>query len=281
MQFSCESCKTLLQIADEKLRGKRLVVRCKRCGARITISDPALANRPPSLARRATPGEIDHRPRETDKESTQAMDSEVLEKALQASKRDEPLAMENGAPSAAAARESPWFAMLAGKQTGPLTRAELVEKTAQGAVGPRTYLWKEGMPSWQRAKDVPEMAALFPEPPPPAPVVNAHPALEVSLKPAQPRAAPSSKPVPRESKPADAKPIDPFPLGERTHEEKVGGELSSGGSAADLTRWASEELAKKKETKPALPQNPALPKNPGGGELMFARTLEKTSGPPV
>src|SRR5437660_10787139 len=177
MQFSCESCKTLLQIADEKLRGKRLVVRCKRCGARITIADPALANRPPSLARRATPGEIDHRPRETDKESTRAMDREVLEKALQASKRDEPLAVENGAPPAPAARESLWFAMLAGKQTGPLTRAQLEEKTGQGAVGPRTYLWKEGMPSWQRAKDVPELAPLFPPPPAPPPV-NAHPPLE-------------------------------------------------------------------------------------------------------
>ena len=42
MQFSCDSCKALLQISDEKLRGKRLVVKCKRCGSRIQIADPAL-----------------------------------------------------------------------------------------------------------------------------------------------------------------------------------------------------------------------------------------------
>src|SRR5947209_8189008 len=116
MQFSCESCKTNLQIADEKVRGKRLVVRCKRCGAKITISDPTLASHksapppaaiapapapaPASAAAKPTPGEIDHHPRDTDTESTRAMDSDLLEKAVQASKRDEPLNLEvaNGAP---------------------------------------------------------------------------------------------------------------------------------------------------------------------------------------
>src|SRR3982751_6591997 len=50
MHFSCDSCKANLQIADEKVRGKRLIVRCKRCGAKITISDPALAARIPTPA---------------------------------------------------------------------------------------------------------------------------------------------------------------------------------------------------------------------------------------
>src|SRR5205807_1470660 len=100
MHFSCDSCKANLQIADEKVRGKRLIVRCKRCGAKITISDPALAARIPTPAAVArvsaappaaaaapapapapaslapTPGETDHRPRDTDTESTRAMDSE-------------------------------------------------------------------------------------------------------------------------------------------------------------------------------------------------------------
>ena len=34
MQFSCDSCKATLHIGDEKVKGKRLVVRCKKCGAR-------------------------------------------------------------------------------------------------------------------------------------------------------------------------------------------------------------------------------------------------------
>src|SRR5438270_6269238 len=126
MQFICESCKANLHIADEKIRGKRLIVRCKRCGVQIRIVDPALlpsqstgkaagsasqsAARPetgsirgsqsggrPStgpIARASTPR------RETDTESTRSMDSEVLEKALRASKAD------GAAPRAVPARRS-------------------------------------------------------------------------------------------------------------------------------------------------------------------------------
>src|SRR3954464_7261945 len=101
MQFACESCKTQLQIADEKVRGKRLVVRCKRCGAKIAISDPLLtgsqaprlvASAPPPSRPPSTPQPIQpvSRPaparHDTDTESTRAMASDVLEKALQASK---------------------------------------------------------------------------------------------------------------------------------------------------------------------------------------------------
>jgi GYF domain 2 len=62
--------------------------------------------------------------------------------------------------------------MIHGKQAGPVTRAELVLQASAGHVGPRTYLWKEGMESWIRAKDVPELVPLFavaPAPPPPPP----------------------------------------------------------------------------------------------------------------
>src|SRR5437899_868381 len=178
MQFSCNSCKTQLQIADEKVRGKRLIVRCKRCGAKIGISDPALgAPKPrpkPSAPAPAVAGPQPAHPA-SDTESTRAMDSDMLEKALEASKTDDPSKM-NGAPVPQPPSESAeWFAMLHGKQTGPMTHAELTAKTNDGAVGPRTYLWKEGMESWQRAKDLPELSVMFPQLPEPAPPPPAMP----------------------------------------------------------------------------------------------------------
>ncbi len=194
MQFSCDSCKTQLQIADEKVRGKRLIVRCKRCGAKIAISDPALANAAPRVvahppttlprpvaASAPAPAARATAPRgpNTDTESTRAMETDVLEKALLASKADDPAAVQNGVPAPSRPRppaDTPaWFAMLHGKQEGPLTRAQLEEKTGRGEMGPRTYLWKDGMQSWQRAKDLPELTELFPAaamssvPPPPVP----------------------------------------------------------------------------------------------------------------
>src|ERR1700682_850478 len=107
MQFSCESCKAQLQIADEKVRGKRLIVRCRRCGAKIALADPALANSSPRLVvPSSSPGPMRIVPqpaagpqqKDTDTESTRAMDSDVLERALQASKaaQDGP---QNGAPA--------------------------------------------------------------------------------------------------------------------------------------------------------------------------------------
>src|SRR6267378_1315268 len=106
MQFCCESCKAQLQIADEKVRGKRLIVRCRRCGAKIALADPALSNSSPRLvvAPASAPATMRIVPRPTpdperpatDDESTRAMDSALLERALRASKADD--AQQNGAP---------------------------------------------------------------------------------------------------------------------------------------------------------------------------------------
>src|SRR5689334_16843053 len=186
MQFSCESCKAQLQISDEKVRGKRLLVRCRRCGAKIALADPLLANSSPRLVERS-PGtmrispRVDPQPRpQSEDESTRAMDSAVLERALQASRADgeaqeraNGAAVQNGAAPATAKLHFPrpaiapedveWYAMIRGKQTGPLSRDELIARANDGDVGPRTYLWRDGMDSWQRAADVPELYELFPQ----------------------------------------------------------------------------------------------------------------------
>jgi len=189
MQFSCDSCKAQLQIADEKVRGKRLRVRCRRCGALIALADPSLpksaprvVSAPPAAAAPAAPAPSSApsppaggapaaaapEARRSDVEITRAMETATLERALQASAEGAP---QNGAtaPQAPAAPAEPaadgpiWFAMLHGKQTGPLTRAELDARANDGEVGPRTYLWREGMDSWQRAKDVAELGSMFPQ----------------------------------------------------------------------------------------------------------------------
>ena len=127
MQFSCDSCHALLQISDEKLRGKRLVVKCKRCGARIQIADPALrtpARVEPVLATPRSVATVSGVPTapDTDTESTRAIDSGLLARAIRASK---------GEPAAAEQQGEGWFALIANKQEGPFSRAELALKTAQ------------------------------------------------------------------------------------------------------------------------------------------------------
>lgn len=281
MQFSCDSCKTQLQLADEKVRGKRLIVRCRRCGAKIALADPALpksaprviSGPPPAARAAAAPGaSAASQPapaaeaKGTDVEITRAMETEVLERALQASVADGP--QQNGATAAQApaavaapAEGAIWFAMLHGRQTGPLTREELQARANEGEVGPRTYLWREGMDSWQRAKDVPELGPMFPQfpgslLPPTTPAPPAPPPRDPTPPPpaqAQPQAAAgqswqmgegvapdASEPVP--SLPAERGPADVarelFASGEHSISQK---------NALDLARWATDELGRKRD----------------------------------
>jgi predicted Zn finger-like uncharacterized protein len=258
MQFSCDSCKALLQISDEKLRGKRLVVKCKRCGSRIQIADPALRtpNRvEPIMATPRSVSTVAGVPTapDTDTESTRAIDTDLLARALRQSKED-------GAPPGARQQggdQPSWFALIANKQEGPLSRAELALKTAQGVIGPRTYLWKEGMADWIRAKDVPEAASFFAEPPPPArqptpagmaPAANATP---VQTRPANQNMPAQGFPAP-EATPGKSQPVlqDRFHRGEAATPEPA--ERSEANSSSDLAQWASSNLDREGENEPLV-----------------------------
>ena len=315
MQFICESCKAHLLVADDKIRGKRLIVRCKRCGVQIRIVDPALlpsqsagkaagtqsGGRPatgpiraPQSGGRPSTGPIARASgprRETDTESTRSMDSEVLEKALRASKADgagpRAVPAQRSEPPPPPPRETPlprdpavWFAMLQGKQVGPVTRAELGLKASAGQVGPRTYLWKEGMESWIRAKDVPELVPLFaapPTPPPPPGDEARSDSQEGRIElPFDTASGPNTPPSTQragdggESASPDA-PTPPggtsVPAGEGggptgqpgpPAADPVAGPGASPPGALDLARWGAAELSKKRAETPE-PHPKAVP----------------------
>ena len=314
MQFSCESCKTQLQIADEKVRGKRLIVRCKRCGAKISISDPALgaarprlgagppafappaasassavSRRRPVSAQPSQPASAAPAERDSDTDSTRAMDSHLLEQALQASKSDEPT-LNDAAPSAAKpppSRPAPesagaplWFAMLHGKQTGPLTRAELGARTDEGAIGPRTYLWKDGMNAWQRAKDLPELQGLFrqlpeaPSLPPPAAPPPSGALREFSSADFVAKAQPVEAIKPEQAKDGPAA-AAPFPFGDLVNPEGIGNELfapeqGSVQKPGGLAKRAAAELEKKSSP----PRPSATPASTRPGAMPAPRMFE-------
>jgi predicted Zn finger-like uncharacterized protein len=336
MQFSCESCKANLQIADEKIRGKRLIVRCKRCGVQIRIVDPALlpsqsSARPPSGKLRASPeprppagasatGSAARSPasrRDSDTEDTRAMESEVLEKALRASKAEEaPPSAAAGPPAPRIAppppppREPPpprdpaiWFAMIRGQQEGPITRAELALQASAGKIGPRTYLWKEGMEAWIRAKDVPELVPLFaapPTPPPPpggeapaergqgtpgrgielpfeigargASTASAGMDVEESASPDAPT-PPGGTRVPDESGPT------PVPE-EGPSDQSAASHVALSPGALDLARWGASELSKPRAQTPT-PLPKAAPPAAGAPELRFGQPERRDRLPAI
>lgn len=64
-----------------------------------------------------------------------------------------------------------------GSQAGPFNMQQLAQMVQGGQLTPQTYVWKQGMPNWEFAGNVPELAALFAHPapgsmpPPPPPTV--------------------------------------------------------------------------------------------------------------
>jgi len=182
--------------------------------------------------------------------------------------------------------------MLHGKQAGPMSLKDLAARTDEGAVGPRTYLWKDGMDAWHRAKDLPELQQLFPglpeAPLPPPPIAPpARQALREFSTPdfAAPVAA-AAKSEPAAEKPqvdavAAAKEenrasASPLPFGDLVEHESVAKHLFASDSDSqktppDLVHWAAAELEKK-----SAPSKTAAP-----GARMFESAAPPRSRSPV
>ena len=143
----------------------------------------------------------------------------------------------------------------AATRPGRFTRAELEGRANAGEVGPRTYLWREGMDSWQRAKDVPELAFLFPQPAAAPRRFSAPPiaAPESSAPPPLP-AKPVAAPEPAAANDAQDLAQAADATDERVHQEDVARNLFTPAETpalheapTDLAGWAGDELAKKRD----------------------------------
>ena len=62
-----------------------------------------------------------------------------------------------------------WFIVAAGQQTGPLGQQQLRDAARAGKLTRDTLVWRKGMASWSKAGEVPELADLVSEIPPPLP----------------------------------------------------------------------------------------------------------------
>ncbi len=65
---------------------------------------------------------------------------------------------------------SKYYISLNGQQAGPFDMNTLQQKVAQGQLTKQTHVWKQGMPAWKTAGEVPEIANLFGAMPPPPPM---------------------------------------------------------------------------------------------------------------
>ena len=62
-----------------------------------------------------------------------------------------------------------YFVGIDGKQAGPFDQGALQGMVTSGQLKRETLVWKQGMPSWTKAAEVPDLANLFASVPPPLP----------------------------------------------------------------------------------------------------------------
>jgi membrane protease subunit (stomatin/prohibitin family) len=65
--------------------------------------------------------------------------------------------------------QTSYFVAVNGQQTGPFAPALLQQQAQQGALTAETLVWTQGMASWVAAGQVPELAGIFQQGPPPLP----------------------------------------------------------------------------------------------------------------
>jgi predicted Zn finger-like uncharacterized protein len=189
MKFVCERCHTKYSIADEKVRGKVLKVRCKTCANVITVRETgATIDDPLSAGPREAPisrsGSINGAQGATGQGAT-----EVDRPSAHSHRRVELPAAALVAPGVSPATPPPkrrppapppfdgveWYLAVDGAQTGPFPRARLIDKVLATSKGADVHVWNADLDAWKPPKEVPELAAELtrrrraqtPVPPPP------------------------------------------------------------------------------------------------------------------
>ena len=76
-----------------------------------------------------------------------------------------------------------YFVSIGGQQAGPFAPQQMPQLVQNGSLTPQTYVWRQGMPAWELAQNMPELAYAFvpqqPTTPPPAPGAPVPPPLNI------------------------------------------------------------------------------------------------------
>jgi predicted Zn finger-like uncharacterized protein len=185
MKFLCGNCKAKYQIADEKVSGRTLRMKCRRCGHDILIDghNASQSNPPqpsPAPRRGGASGNVSVLPTPRGGSGAHAMPSRGGAAIAAAPALPRPVARSKpptglnadfrrhvAAPPEVPQRSAPydlWHVAIQDVPVGPMTRDELARKIDAGAVSPDSLCWREGMDDWRPLGELPELAQLLRRP---------------------------------------------------------------------------------------------------------------------
>ena len=152
MKFVCDRCLTKYSIADEKVRGRILKIRCKSCSNIITVKESA-----PSAPISVASGDSDRTvissgPHVTAKPAPPAAAAPPPRAPARARPPTPPGA------HAAPTDDVQWFLALEGVQKGPFTRKLLVDRLLAMPKNSDVHVWNDTLDGWRPPTDVPAIA---------------------------------------------------------------------------------------------------------------------------
>lgn len=176
MKFLCDNCKAKYQIADEKVAGKTVRMKCRKCGhlievkAAVTETSVAKSTPPPDFAEgehtvvAPPPSDMPHTlkgaargaPLASARSPERERSTGALAGAFQKSVvRDESSASRSMREITTADQ---WYVAINGVPVGPIRMSELRRKAAIGAVTEESLVWQEGLEEWRALRTYPELA---------------------------------------------------------------------------------------------------------------------------
>ncbi|MEO6951802.1 MAG: AgmX/PglI C-terminal domain-containing protein [Polyangia bacterium] len=172
MKFLCDSCGTKYSIADERVKGRVLKIRCKKCDFVITVREEISA----TAATEAVPtgaGEV------AMPQSSQVLDESTMLGEL-------PLMVTAPTPTPTL---DDWFLSFDGEQEGPFSLARAHERLRANHADNEVHAWRPGFLVWLPAEEVPELSTKERVNPPLPVLPNRRPVAAITKDPSGPRAA--------------------------------------------------------------------------------------------
>jgi predicted Zn finger-like uncharacterized protein len=194
VKFICEQCKAKYQIADDKVAGKTVRMKCRKCGhqievrAAVTETSVSTGAPSPSLAAETPRGSTDA-PRAPTAPRPAAPRANTLATSLASARpspprhspspasahAERPGALAGAFKSNVAGKEEEisasfdlnelsaadeWYVAINGVPVGPIRVAEIRRKAALGAVNEESLCWQEGLEEWRPLKAFADLAAV-------------------------------------------------------------------------------------------------------------------------
>jgi predicted Zn finger-like uncharacterized protein len=158
MIVDCHSCGATYNISDEKVRGRRVRVRCKSCGAGIIVDGAQLVAEDATRVYAPTfePATYADKDDQDDRdESTRVFSAPVDMRARQPSVHDESTRVFTAPTS------GDWTVNVSDTDQRTMKLPEIVNDYNGGLISDDAFVWRDGMPDWLPIRKVPEIVAAL------------------------------------------------------------------------------------------------------------------------